>query len=113
MLHDGKPWRSRLIRLLAILLLLALLSQPETWHVALALDATALDALALLLEAQVTVFLVFVFRQSLLPAATTLWHRVLRPLGRAVVRDSALSVSIVEGCIRQLRGMHPPATRMR
>ena len=50
-------WKHRAFKLIAVLALFALLCQPETWHLILLLDATSVDAVALLLEAQVALVL--------------------------------------------------------
>ena len=112
MWRDRAQWKSGVFRLLAVLVLFALLLQPETWHLALALDAAALDALALLVEVQVAVAMGFVFRQTLLPVARALWQRGLLPLWRCMCRDLAPSLAIIEGCVRQVRGIRRTALDM-
>src|SRR5581483_2650361 len=81
-------WRRRAFKLIAFFVLLALLCQPETWHLMLMLDMTSVDAIALLLEAQIALVLALVLRlylKSFARKAASLFETILSewsgPLG--------------------------------
>lgn len=85
MRKDFADWKHRAFRILAAICVLALFSQPETWHMLfLSLEASTLDVLALLLEVQAALVIAVVFRTWLLPVAVRTWDstceigRVLR-----------------------------------
>lgn len=58
-------WRRRIIRWLTVLLVLALLANPELSHLGFLVDAAGLDTLLLLVELQVLVSLGLVYQRSL------------------------------------------------
>ncbi|HET8898519.1 MAG TPA: hypothetical protein VFN09_07115 [Rhodanobacteraceae bacterium] len=101
----NSDWRSRAFKCLAVLVLVVLLLQPETWHLALTLDAMSLDALALLLDAQFALMLAVLGRQWLLPA----WHAAQRhavaPARRWLRRNGGVGPAILEACLLQLRAV--------
>lgn len=69
MRNDRREGLFRAFRLMAIAVALVMLTQPETWMLAVYfLDASMLDVLAVLLQAQMTVILVLVLRRVLKPA---------------------------------------------
>ncbi|HKU78373.1 MAG TPA: hypothetical protein VJQ42_00900, partial [Rhodanobacteraceae bacterium] len=69
MRNDRREGLFRAFRLMAIAVALVMLTQPEMWMLAVYfLDASMLDVLAVLLQAQMTVILVLVLRRVLKPA---------------------------------------------
>ena len=69
MRNDRREGLFRAFRLMAIAVALVMLTQPETWMLAVYfLDASMLDVLAVLLQVQIAVILVLVLRRVLKPA---------------------------------------------
>lgn len=99
MRNDRRDGLFRAFRLMAIAVVVVMLTQPETWMLAVYfLDASMLDVLAVLLQAQMAVILVPVLQRVLKPAWLPLreWLVELEGSHRLQTVSAAARTFIVE-----------------